>query len=183
MLAGVSGRNARSQMNGIPRGARLVALLGLLSLAAAPGLAAGAEESLPEFTLATFDGGAVSRATLLGKPALIIFWNTWCPDCMRELPAIDRLSRRLAPQGVAVLAVNTALNDSERKARAYWKKQGYAFPAGFDASFEVGKAFKVLGVPTVLLADAKGVVRYKGARLPEDAEARLLALAPYAGGQ
>lgn len=153
------------------------ALLWLLAVAAAPGQAA-ANDLLPEFSLATFDGATVTRATLAGKPALVVFWNTWCPNCMRELPGIDSLASRLVAKGVAVLAVNTGLNDSERRARAYWKKQAYAFPTGYDATFEVGKAFKVLGVPTILLIDAGGVVRSRTAELPADAEARLIPPAP-----
>jgi len=129
-------------------------------------------EPLPDFALRTFEGGTASRETLEGKPLLVIFWNTWCPNCLRELPEIARQSERLGPRGLRVLAVNTAMNDTEPKARAYWNKYGYAFPSGFDHDFDVGQAFGVFGVPTVFLVDSKGVVRYKQSRLPEDMEER-----------
>ena len=129
-------------------------------------------DPLPDFAIQTFDGNNSSRATLEGKPALIIFWNTWCPVCMRELPEINRLAEEFGPRGLAVLAINTAINDSERKARVFWTKYGYVFPVGFDHDFEVGTAFKVRGVPTVFLVDVKGVVRYKQPQLPSDMEER-----------
>jgi cytochrome c biogenesis protein CcmG/thiol:disulfide interchange protein DsbE len=132
--------------------------------------ASGAEvgDPIPEFTLRTFDGTTVSRATLAGQPLLLIFWNTWCPNCMRELPEINRLAGKFGPGGLKVLAVNSAINDSEKKARAYWENQGYIFPTGFDHYFEIGQAFGLRGVPTVFLVDSKGIVRFKQARVPDD---------------
>jgi peroxiredoxin len=132
----------------------------------------GAEvgEPMPDFAVQTFDGKFLSRSTFVGKPLLLVFWNTWCDDCLRDLPIINRMARELVPRGLAVLAINTGLNDSESKARAYWKKYGYGFPTGFDRSFEIGTAFKVRGVPTVFLVDSKGIVRYKHPQPPKEME-------------
>jgi peroxiredoxin len=147
-----------------------------LLVAAAPARGVEVGEQAPDFAIQTFDGNNVSRATLAGKPVLLVFWNTWCSDCMRELPRINRLARRFGPEGLMILAVNTGLNDSERKARAYWKKYGYAFPAGFDHSYEIGQAFRVPGVPAVFLVDSKGIVRYKNPLIPDDIETRIMKL-------
>ena len=144
-----------------------------LTVSASPGWGVEVGEPVPDFVVQTFDGGSLSRSTLGGKPMMLIFWNTWCTVCMKELPKINRLAERFGPKEAAILAVNTGLNDSESKARAYWKKHGYVFPVGFDHSFEIGKAFKVRGVPTVFLVDSKGVVRYKSPEFPKDIEERL----------
>ncbi len=130
-------------------------------------------EPIPEFTFRAFDGSQVSRAVVSGRPVVLIFWNTWCPNCMRELPEVKRLHERFGPEGAVFLAVNTALNDSEGRARSHWEKSGYGFQGGYDRYFEIGQAFGVLAVPTVFLIDADGVVRYKQAGLPEDIEERL----------
>lgn len=150
----------------------LLAALGFLLVLVAPGWSVEVGEPMPDFSIRTMDGKEFSRATLVGKPLLLVFWNTWCPNCMRELPGIDRLAEKLGPRGLTVLAVNTGINDTERKSRAYWEKSRYRFPTGFDHDFEVGQAFRVRGVPTVYLVDAKGVVRYKGAVIPGDMEKR-----------
>jgi thiol-disulfide isomerase/thioredoxin len=147
-------------------------LLMLLIFTFSPGWGAEVGEPLPDFSIQTFDGKSLSRAGFAGKPLLLVFWNTWCSDCMRELPEINRLAEKLGPGGLAILAVNTGLNDSESKARAYWKKSGYGFPTGFDHSFQIGTVFKVRGVPTVFLVDSKGIIRYKQSLLPKDMEAR-----------
>jgi peroxiredoxin len=150
----------------------LLLVLGFLAVMAAPGWSVEVGESMPDFALQTFDGSKLSRATLAGKPLLLVFWNTWCPNCMRELPGINRLAEEFGPRGLKVLAINTGINDGEGKARAFWKKHGYGFPTGYDHVFEIGQAFGVRGVPTIFLIDNKGVVRYKHVQLPENMEER-----------
>jgi thiol-disulfide isomerase/thioredoxin len=134
-------------------------------------------EPVPDFSIRTFEGNYLTRTMLAGRPLLLVFWNTWCPDCMRELPKINRIAARFGPKEVAMLAINTGLNDSESKARAYWTKHGYALPAGFDHAFKVVQAFRVVGVPTIILVDFKGVVQYNNPQLPDDIEKRLRELA------
>jgi thiol-disulfide isomerase/thioredoxin len=156
---------------------RTLALLPcLLALLAATGHTAQVGAPLPDFTVRTLAGGELSRATLSGKPALLVFWNTWCDTCKKELPKVNLTAQKFGPGRLTVLAINTGLNDSEAKARAYWQKYGYSFTAGYDYSFEVGKNFKVMGVPTVVLVDARGVVRYNASALPLDLEERLAQL-------
>lgn len=133
-------------------------------------------EPIPEFLLETFDGKDVSRSALAGSPVLLVFWNTWCDECKRDLPRINRMFKEYGPKGLVVLAINTGLNDSEKKARVYWKHYGYGFPTGYDSSFEIRKAFRVPGVPAVYLIDATGVVRYRGALPPTDLEMRIMKL-------
>lgn len=146
---------------------------GLLFIPASPAIGVEVGEPLPDFSVQTFDGNTISRAALAGKPAMLVFWNTWCVECETELPKINGLALRFGREGLSILAINTGFNDSERKARAYWKKYGYVFPVGYDHSFETGTKFKVIGVPTVFLADSKGIVRYKSSLLPDDIEERI----------
>ena len=148
----------------------LLLVLSFLTVMVVPARSVEVGESMPDFALQTFDGSNLSRAMLEGKPLLLVFWNTWCPNCMRELPRINRLAEEFGPRGLKVLAVNTGINDAEGKARAFWKKHGYGFPTGFDHVFEIGQAFRVRGVPTIFLVDSKGVVRYKNVQLPENME-------------
>jgi thiol-disulfide isomerase/thioredoxin len=143
----------------------------MITVAAAWSVEVG--EPMPEFGIKTLSGEVVSRTTLSGKPVLIVFWNTWCPSCKKELPEINQLAKTFAPRGLAVLAVNTGLNDSESKARAYWKKNGFLYHAGFDRYFDVGQSFGVRGVPTVVMVDAWGIVRYKSASIPPNMEERM----------
>jgi len=158
---------------------KMISLLALLcqTLAASPGWSLEVGAAVPEFTMKSLAGDTITRESLAGKPALLVFWNTWCPICKQELPLINRIAQKYASQGVAVLAINTGLNDSESKTRAFWNKSGYRFPTGFDGNFGIVEAFGVRGVPTILLVDARGVVRYQSPLLPENMDERIRQLA------
>lgn len=74
----------------------LVALLLQWSMAL-PGWGVEVGEPFPDFSIETFEGNNISYASVEGKPLLLIFWNPWCPNCMRELPEISRLCEKFGP--------------------------------------------------------------------------------------
>ncbi len=151
-------------------GLLLILTLALVGLA---GLAWCFEEDdlLPEFSVVTFEGEHLSRADFLGHPLMVVFWTTWCPNCKRDLPGIKKASAELGPRGLRVLAINAGINDSEARARAYQKEYGLNYPIAFDHEFEATSAFGIWGVPTVILVDVAGRVRYRHPLLPKDMEA------------
>ena len=149
----------------------VLAALWLWAILVAPVWGVEVGQPLPQFNIQDFDGNDYTPATLEGKPLLLVFWNTWCPVCLKELPHVNHLAEKFGPKGLEILAVNSAINDNEIKAKVYVKKYKYNFPVAFDGNFETGHAFGLRGVPTVFLIDAQGIVRYKGSQLPEDMEA------------
>ena len=58
----------------------------------------------------TPDGQRLALAPLRGQPLVLNFWATWCPPCVREMPALDRFARDFASQGwhVVGLAADSA---------------------------------------------------------------------------
>lgn len=159
----------------------VVALCGLWMLVGQPGPAAGAAvgELAPPFALTTLEGKRVTLAELRGEgPVLLYFWATWCWKCKRELPALNRVAAELGPRGLVVLGINVGVNDSPARVRAYRDRHGIAFPLAFDRGGRVSRSFGVWGVPTFMLVDREGVVRFRRSLLPEDLEAYV---APEAG--
>lgn len=155
----------------------LLLLLWSQAVPASPGRGVEVGEAMPDIAMPTFAGDTISRSSVAGKPVLLVFWNTWCPTCLRELPQIGKLAEKFSPKELTVVAINTGLNDSESKARAFWKKHGYRFPVGFDHTFGIGQAFGIRGVPTVILVDAKGILRYKSTLPPDNMDERIRQLA------
>jgi thiol-disulfide isomerase/thioredoxin len=55
-----------------------------------------------------FEGksGPVTLAQYKGKVVVLNLWATWCPPCLKELPALDRLAALMNGGDVVVLAVS-----------------------------------------------------------------------------
>ena len=68
------------------------------------GTDAGVERALWSSTFDTPDGTRLAMASLRGHPVVLNFWATWCPPCVREMPALDRFAREHAARGWRVVA-------------------------------------------------------------------------------
>jgi thiol-disulfide isomerase/thioredoxin len=51
-------------------------------------------------------GRVVPLEAFRGRVVLLNLWATWCPPCVRELPALDRLQGRLGGADFTVVAVS-----------------------------------------------------------------------------
>ena len=61
----------------------------------------GRGSAAPAFALPELPGpGELSLASLRGQVVLLNFWATWCEPCEREMPAMQRLHEKLAPEGL-----------------------------------------------------------------------------------
>ncbi|MGH9754997.1 MAG: peroxiredoxin family protein [Blastocatellia bacterium] len=125
-----------------------------------------AGNSAPDFQLAKMDGGPISLADLRGKPAVIVFWTAWCPVCKEEAPRINTLVAKYEGKGVRVLGIN--VKDSVARTEGGIKEHGIRYAVARDTDGSVARAYKVLGTPTIIFMDRKGVVRYVANELPND---------------
>jgi peroxiredoxin len=60
-----------------------------------------------------------------GRLLVVNFWATWCPPCVKELPAFVRLQRKYGPQGLQFVGV--ALDGREEVAK-FVAEHGIDFP-------------------------------------------------------
>src|SRR5690348_11417263 len=69
-----------------------------------------------EFVDAT---GGLHRLVELTRPLLLVdLWAAWCPGCVEELPAIDRLNTQLGPEMIDVVLISHEMNWREDMAFA-----------------------------------------------------------------
>jgi peroxiredoxin len=125
----------------------------------------------PDFQLAMIDGAPVSLADMRGKPVVIVFWAAWCPVCKEEAPRINALAAEYEGKGVRVLGIN--VKDSVARTESGIKDFGIKYAVARDTNASVARAYKVMGTPTIIFLDRKGVVRYFANELPNDYAQRL----------
>jgi thiol-disulfide isomerase/thioredoxin len=131
-------------------------LPGAATLAAPAQLAPGA--AAPAFELPDSDGKTLGTAELRGRIVLLNFWASWCGPCRGEMPVLNQLAKQYAARGVTVLGVNV---EPERKAALeFLKGTPVNFPVSLYYEAKVSSAYQVTGMPTTVIIDRKGVVRY-----------------------
>ncbi|HEY0458993.1 MAG TPA: TlpA disulfide reductase family protein [Pyrinomonadaceae bacterium] len=109
-------------------------------------------------------------ADLRGRVVLLDFWATWCGPCFAAFPALARLSQKFEKDGLVVLGVTRyygtadGVQVSENKEIEFLEKLKKENNLPYD--FVVGKEFSnqeaygVKALPTTVIIDRKGVVRY-----------------------
>lgn len=111
----------------------------------------------PDVDILHGDGGTVSISDFRGKVVLLNFWATWCPPCIREMPALDRLQNDLGGDEFAVVAVST---DAGGKAVAepYLRDRlGLTnLDLYLDPKFTAWKTYQAGGLPTSFVIDRQG---------------------------
>ncbi len=98
---------------------------------------------------------------LAGRVVLLNFWATWCVPCRREFPALDALAKEFAPAGLTVLAINVEDADANAEVTAFIAKTNPSFQVLRDADMALARAYRIPGMPAVLLVDRKGQLRWQ----------------------
>ncbi|PIE58178.1 MAG: redoxin [Desulfobulbus propionicus] len=140
-----------------------------LALAApSTGLSAEVGRQLPSFQAKTMAGTTFDMDAIIGKKTvMLVFWASWCPSCKSEVPRINALVKKYKPQGMEFIGINIGSNDSPKRARAFMKKYKMAYPVIFDRSGTISQQYRVLGVPTIIVADKSGTIQFKNYGVPK----------------
>jgi peroxiredoxin len=129
-----------------------------LSGAMLPLLAGEASGPAAEFSLPSRSGQPVSLAALRGQVVLVNFWATWCGPCRKEMPLLEQIHRKYAPLGFTMLGIN--VEEDTTHMEAFLGDVPVTFPVLLDPANHVSKLYDVAAMPSTVIIDRKGQVRY-----------------------
>jgi thiol-disulfide isomerase/thioredoxin len=174
-------------------GAALVLILAAIWLGPRDGLSAGpplvgwmqnftptsVAGPAPRLSFLDRGGKTHSLADIKGRLVVVNFWATWCGPCIREMPSLVRLQKKLSPAGVVVLALS-----EDRKGwpviEPFIKEHGLASLAVYhDDKGTSLRQLTVAGLPTTILFDGKGRELGRLAGIAEWDSAEAVALIKY----
>jgi len=116
------------------------------------------QTAAPDFTLKSQKGDNLKLSELRGKVILINFWASWCGPCRQEMPVLNELYQHYRPLDFTVLGVNVEQNSND--AKSLLKDVTVSFPVLFDNANKVSKLYDVKGMPSTVLVDRDGNIRY-----------------------
>jgi len=139
---------------------RILTTIVLALAAAVPTVAAtpAANAVAPDFTLRSTDGRNMRLDELRGQVVLVNFWATWCGPCREEMPRLNALYEKYRRSGFVLLGVN--VDDDPATALATASKLAVSFPVLLDTDKKVSKLYALETMPSTLLMDRDGKVRF-----------------------
>ena len=125
----------------------------------------------PEIKVAEWiDQPPVSLAALRGKVVLLDFWATWCGPCRYTIPKINALQRKYKDRGLVVIGLTEFEGEADGKEmtraeeteylRRFKRKQSITYGFGVEDGKENARSYGVVSIPTTVLIDRRGRVRF-----------------------
>lgn len=126
---------------------------GLIAAAVFPAsLAMGVTPAAAE-TPATID-----LAAYRGKVVYLDFWASWCGPCKLSFPYMRSLRARYLNRDLEIVTVN--LDRNPALAAAFLSQVGGGLPVVYDREGALARRFSVKDMPTSVLIDRRGNIRF-----------------------
>ena len=94
-----------------------------------------------------------------GKVVLLDFWASWCGPCKKSFPELDKIQQAYKDKGLVILAIN--VDEKADEMESFLKAHPVSFAVVRDAKQKLVAAAGVESMPTSVLVDAKGVIRFQ----------------------
>jgi peroxiredoxin len=125
---------------------------------AATAFAADAGGPAPAFTLTTLTGQPGALSQYKGQVVMVNFWATWCGPCQQEMPLLDQMYKKYKPAGFTLIGVN--VDKDEPPVKELLARKPVSFPVLLDPANKVSKDYHVDEMPSSVIIDRKGEIRY-----------------------
>lgn len=93
-----------------------------------------------------------------GRVVYLDFWASWCAPCRLSFPWMQAMKDAYERQGLTVVAVD--LDRDRQDAERFLAKFHPNFDVRFDPQGEVAERFDIKGMPTGVIIDRHGVLRF-----------------------
>jgi cytochrome c biogenesis protein CcmG/thiol:disulfide interchange protein DsbE len=135
---------------------------GILVLFAMPsyrqGEASIAGKPAQDFSI-TLSGKSERLSDLKGKVVVLNFWATWCPPCVEETPALNRLQKYIDSRNGMILGVS--VDDDGAAYEKFLKDQAVVFPTYRDATKKSAADYGTSMYPETYVIDRHGKIARK----------------------
>lgn len=108
-------------------------------------------DKCPEFTLKMNDGSTVATSDLKGEKSIIVFFNTSCSDCRKELPEIQKVYDRITAEKLNVHLLCISRAEGAESIAGFWKENNLTLPYSAQEDRTVYNLFASSVIPRIYI--------------------------------
>ena len=123
-----------------------------------PDYSLGAGDRVPRFSVTLDDGREWSSSAMQGRGAVVVFFNTGCADCRRELPVVQATYDMARAEALPVDFVCIARGEQAASIGPWWSEHGLTMPYSPQPDRRVYGLFASSGIPRIYVADGGGLI-------------------------
>lgn len=128
-------------------------------------------DKLPLFSVEMNSGRTISTDSLRGKTSMIVFFNTDCSDCRKELPVVNEVAELMRDR---VETVCISRSQGADEIASYWKENGFTLPYSAQTDRCVYDIFATSGIPRIYITDKNLTVTHTFSDYPLPAAEELI---------
>jgi len=111
-------------------------------------------DKIPSFSITLNTGENISDKELAGQLSLIVFFNTGCKDCQKELPVIQRFYEAFPKH--PLICISRA--EKASSIATYWKDNNFTLPYSAQEDHTIYELFAQQGIPRIYIVSPEGII-------------------------
>lgn len=116
----------------------------------------GPGDRCPSFSAVMADGSIITSEDLRGHRSMIVFFNTSCSDCQRELPVVQQVYERLADSDARIICIARA--EEKASIEKFWEEQNLSLPYSQQPDREIYSLFATSVIPRIYILSPELII-------------------------
>lgn len=115
-------------------------------------------DRLPVFTAVTATGDTCTDKSFRGKTSVIVFFNTGCGDCRKELPILQRIYEKYGDDDdFKMLCISR--NENAEDIESYWTENSLTLPYSPQTNNNIYNSFAYSNIPQIYISDSTCTIK------------------------
>ena len=115
-------------------------------------------DSCPEFTIDMNDGKILSSSDLKGRESVIVFFNTGCGDCRRELPEIQKAYDEIQKGNLDIPIICISREEDKESVERFWEANSLTLPYSAQTDRRVYNLFASSIIPRIYILSPQQII-------------------------
>lgn len=113
-------------------------------------------QQVPSFVVSINDGTTFNSSQIGRKPVCIVFFNTSCSDCRKELPIVQQIYEEFS-ESIQFVCISRA--EDRKSIQAFWTQKKLTLPYSAQTDRKIYNLFALSSIPRLYIIDSLGTIK------------------------